>query len=245
VAVIRKMVMGDPRAIFGGLVMVNFPIDSELAEELLSFGVEQGRRLLDGITAPSFTDGAIQMLGRKGDKCRFLVNPALGHLDRDSIDRSPRWRYVRGGFLSQPNYTSIADLHDPELSATGELTASQARDLILAWAIGATSNSNTVTLVRDGQLIGNGVGQQDRVGCCELAVKRAIDAGHSTVGSVAYSDSFFPFPDAPAVLADAGVKAIWATTGSVRDKEIQDLCAERGVVLYQVPDVKGRGFFGH
>lgn len=117
--------------------------------------------------------------------------------------------------------------------------------MVLAWAVGSTSNSNTITLVKGGQLIGNGVGQQDRVGCCELAVKRALDAGHATEGSVAYSDSFFPFPDAPAVLADAGVKAIWATSGSVRDAEIQALCAERGVVLLQVPDTLGRGFFGH
>jgi phosphoribosylaminoimidazolecarboxamide formyltransferase/IMP cyclohydrolase len=245
VGVVRGMVMGDPRAIFGGLVMLNFPVDEEIAEELLSFGVAGGRRLLDGISAPAFTEGAITLLGRKGDKCRFLANPALGTLGLDSLDSAPRWRYVRGGFLSQPNYTYVADLADPELVATGTLTPAQERDVVLAWAVGATSNSNTITLVKDGQLVGNGVGQQDRVGCCELAVKRARDAGHSTEGSVAYSDSFFPFPDAPGVLADAGIAAIWSTTGSVRDKDTQELCAERGIVLYQVPDSKGRGFFGH
>ncbi|MGH2690443.1 MAG: hypothetical protein ACRDKW_16800, partial [Actinomycetota bacterium] len=244
-AVIRRMVTGDARAIFGGLVMVNFPIGEELAEELLTFGVDQGRRLLDGVSAPSFTDEAIRMLGRKGDKCRFLVNPALERLGRDSIDRAPRYRQVRGGFLRQSNYTYVADLADPDLSATGRLDDARARDLVLAWAVGATSNSNTVTLVRDGQLIGNGVGQQDRVSCCELAIKRARDAGHATEGAVAFSDSFFPFPDGPEVLADAGVTAIWSTSGSVRDAQTQALCAERGVVLYLVPDARGRGFFGH
>ena len=244
-AVLQKMVTGDRRAIFGGLVMVNFAIDDTLAEELLTFGVEHGRRLLDGISAPAFTDGAIDLLRRKGDKCRFLVNPALATLGLASIDRAPRWRYVRGGFLSQPNYTYILNLADQELTATGTLGAEQAWDMILAWGIGATSNSNTITLARGEQLLGNGVGQQDRVGCCELAVKRARDAGHDVAGSVAYSDSFFPFPDAPGVLADAGVTAIWSTTGSVKDADTRQLCAERGVVLYQVPDAKGRGFFGH
>lgn len=242
---IRKMVTGDLRAIFGGLVMVNFGINEELAEELLSFGVKTGRRLLDGISAPSFTEAAIELLARKGDKCRFLVNPALEHLGQDSLDCTPRWRYVRGGFLSQPNYTYIVNLKDEELSTTGKLTALQACDIVLAWAIGSTSNSNTVTLVKSGQLVGNGVGQQDRVSCCELAIKRAVDAGHKTEGAAAYSDSFFPFPDGPEVLADAGIKAIWATTGSVKDIATQVLCAKRGVVLYRVPDSKGRGFFGH
>lgn len=244
-AVIRGMVTGDTRAIFGGLVMLNFALDEALAEELLSFAVPSGRRLLDGICAPGFSDEAIQLLSRKGDKCRFLANPALGSLGLGSLDPAPRWRHVRGGFLGQPNYTYVADLNDPSLVTTGDLSPAQARDLLLAWAVGSTSNSNTITLVKAGQLLGNGVGQQDRVGCCELAIKRARDAGHDITGAVAYSDSFFPFPDGPQVLIDAGVTAIWATSGSVRDKETQALCAERAVVLCQVPDSSGRGFFGH
>lgn len=246
--VIQKMVMGDPRAIFGGLVMTNFQIGKGQAEHLLSDGVESGRRLLDGISAPSFTDEAIELLERKGGKCRLLVNPALGQLGLHSIDTAPRHRYVRGGFLMQPNYSYVINLNDEELLTTGEFmttTMGQAADVVLAWAVGSTSNSNTITLVKRRQLIGNGVGQQDRVGCCELAIKRARDAGHDVEGAVAYSDSFFPFPDGPQVLIDAGVKAIWSTTGSVRDKDTQELCTRRGVTLYQVPDSKGRGFFGH
>jgi phosphoribosylaminoimidazolecarboxamide formyltransferase/IMP cyclohydrolase len=136
-------------------------------------------------------------------------------------------------------------LKDKELQTTGKLSDDQARDLVLAWAVGSTSNSNTVTLVRDGQLIGNGVGQQDRVGGCELAIKRATDAGHDTKAAVAYSDSFFPFPDGPQALIDAGVSAILATSGSVRDSEIQEVCRKQKVILVQLPDAHARGFFGH
>jgi phosphoribosylaminoimidazolecarboxamide formyltransferase/IMP cyclohydrolase len=242
---IQKMVTGDQRAIFGGLIMTNFAITEEMAEELLTHGVESGRRLLDGIMAPEFAKEAVERLGRKGGKCRLLANPALAKLGADSLDHTPRVRYVRGGFLQQPNYTYVVDLKSPELATTGELSDQQARDLVLAWAVGSTSNSNTVTLIRDGQLLGNGVGQQDRVGCCELAIKRATDAGHKTEGAVAYSDSFFPFPDGPEVLAKAGIKAIFATSGSVKDGEIQEVCRKRGVILAQLPDSAARGFFGH
>ncbi len=245
VDVVRKMVIGDPRAIFGGLVMVNFGLTEELAGEMLTYGVSDRRRVLDAVTAPSFAPGAVQMLSRKGDKCRFLANEALGALGAGSLDASPMLRQVRGGYLRQPNYTWIVDLGSPEVTRLGELSDTQRRDMVLAWAICATSNSNTVTLTHSGALIGNGVGQQDRVGCCELALKRAADAGHEPAGAVAASDSFFPHPDGPQTLIDAGVSAIWATSGSVRDEDTRELCRRQSVALWQAPDSLGRGFFGH
>jgi phosphoribosylaminoimidazolecarboxamide formyltransferase/IMP cyclohydrolase len=242
---IKKMIWGDPRAIFGGLVMTTFPIDQNLAEELLHYHVSAGKRLLDGVIAPSFSPEAIELLARKEGKCRLIINPALQDLSLEDIDREPRFRQVRGGFLKQPNYTYILDFNDPCLERCGVFDPGQEKDLLLAWAVGSTSNSNTVTLVKDGRLIGNGVGQQDRVGCCELAIKRARDAGHDTVGAVAYSDSFFPFPDGPEVLAGAGIKAILASSGSVKDQEVKATCAKHGMALLMIPDALGRGFYNH
>ncbi|MEI7512903.1 MAG: hypothetical protein WCK01_05610 [Candidatus Uhrbacteria bacterium] len=232
---LRKMIDGDKRAIFGGLVLTTFELDEELADVLLTHGMPEGtRRLLDGIIAPSFTSSAIDMLKRKGDKCRFIVNPALASL---SLDRRDRFRYVRGGFLMQPNYTFVP--------SGASVLDQNVEDCLLAWAIGSTSNSNTITLVKDGMLIGNGVGQQDRVGCCELALKRARDAGHDPKGAVAYSDSFFPFEDGPNVLIDAGIRAIFATSGSVRDAQVREVCDKAGVRFYTLPDAEARGFYGH
>ncbi len=243
--VIKKMLEGDLRAIFGGLVMVNFPVDESLAEVLLTHKMENGRRLLDGIIALSFTTEAIKMLKRKGDKCRFMVNKALLSLNKNSLDIHKRLRYVRGGFLAQPNYTFVLDFKSKSLEKAGQATGEQEKDMLLAWAIGSTSNSNTVSLVKNGMLLGNGVGQQDRVGCCQLAIKRAIDAGHKIQGAVAYSDSFFPFVDGPQTLADAGISAIFATSGSVRDADVKKFCQEKNIGLYLIPDSEARGFFGH
>ncbi len=240
----QLMVSGDTRAIFGGCVMLSFAVDVEVAEALMEFASE-GRRLLDLVAASSFTDAAVAVLARKRGKCRLLANPALGALDRDSLDTAPRHREVRGGVLEQPNYTFVLDLADPALQRSGVLTTAQERDLLLAWAVGSTSNSNTTTLVRDGQLLGNGVGQQDRVGGCALAITRARDAGHTVSGAVAYSDSFFPFPDGPRILVDAGVTAIFCTTGSVRDELVRNTLRDAGVALAQLPDRDARGFFGH
>jgi phosphoribosylaminoimidazolecarboxamide formyltransferase / IMP cyclohydrolase len=243
-AAARLMLTGDRRAIFGGCVMLGFAVDEEVADVLLNHGSEV-RRLLDMVTAAAFTDGAIELLARKQGKCRVLANPALGELSRGSLDTAPRRRQVRGGVMEQPNYAFTLDLADPAVRRFGTLTPAQERDLLLAWAVGATSNSNTVTLVRDGQLLGNGVGQQDRVGACALAVSRARDAGHDTTGAAAYSDSFFPFPDAPRVLIEAGIGAIFCTSGSVRDDIVRQTMLDAGVGVAQLPDRDARGFFGH
>jgi phosphoribosylaminoimidazolecarboxamide formyltransferase/IMP cyclohydrolase len=246
IEVVQKMVMGDPLAIFGGLVMLNCPVNEGIAETLLSYGMTDGqRRLLDGIIAPIFTHQAIDLLRRKGDKCRFIANPALLDLYRGSLDRAQRFRFVRGGFLAQPNYTSILDLNDPDLVKYGQATDEQIWDMLLAKALCDTSNSNTITLVKDGMLIGNGVGQQARVYGAELAVTRAGTGNHRTLGAVAASDSFFPFTDGVEVLANAGIKAIISTSASVNDQKVIAYCQERGVALYLIPDKKGRGFFGH
>lgn len=240
--VIKRMLDGDPRAIFGGLVMMNFKLDKSLSETLLTYGLKSGRRLLDGVIASDVDKPAMENLSRKGDKCRLLTNKQLAKLSKKSLDSSLRTRYVRGGRLVQDNYTFVLDLKDKELDKTGKANE---EDLLLAWAIGSTSNSNTITLVKNQKLIGNGVGQQDRVSACELAIKRAKDAGHEVKGASAYSDSFFPFADGPKTLAKAGVKSILATSGSVKDKEVKQTMKKAGVVMYMIPDKKGRGFYAH
>lgn len=245
IEVIKRALEGDLRAIFGGMVMLNFEVDKVVAETLLHHAMPEGRRrLLDGVMAAGFTDEAKELLKRKGDKCRMLANEALGKLDENSLDTATRFRYVRGGFLTQKNYCFVPTLSNKDKDYKHK-EDSVLRDLLLAWGIGSTSNSNTVTLVKDGMLIGNGVGQQDRVGGSKLAVMRATDAGHDTKGAVAYSDSFFPFTDGVEVLEQAGVKAIFATSGSVNDNIVFEYCDKAGIDLHLIPDSEARGFFGH
>ena len=262
---IDKMLVGDLRAIFGGSVMLNFSVDEKIADELIhKFTPEGVRRLLDVVAAPEFTPEAIDILSRKKGKCRLLVNPAILKAGLASLDNTKRFRYVRGGFLLQPNYTFVPEFKD----ATG---VEVIQDIILAWAIGCTSNSNTITLVKDGRLVGNGVGQQDRVGAAKLAIFRADDAAKfahgqqensptseslagtfrdenflaDLNGAVAYSDSFFPFPDAVEVLINRGIKTIFSTSGSVNDSKIIELCKNKNVNLILIPDTEARGFYQH
>lgn len=245
---VGRAITGDKRAIFGGLVICNFEVTGAIAEALVSTGMPPDvHQRFDGVIAPRFDDVAVDILARKKGKCRIIVNSRL-FLAQHNLDIAPRFRQVRGGFLVQPNYTFVPDFTaEKEMVRFGGISVGQAKNLALGWAIGAHSNSNTITITNNNRLLGNGVGQQDRVGAAELAIKRAVDAGHKIElpRSCAYSDSFFPQTDAVEVLIRAGVKAIFSTSGSINDKAVQELCMAREVTLVQLPDKKARGFFGH
>lgn len=250
---IDKMVMGDLQAIMGAVVIANFAIGTKEATTLLSFGSAGTNRLLDAVIAPRFSNNAVELLQRKNGKCRVLSNPALAQLSEENLRTGARCRSVREGYVVQDSDSRVLDLSHPELKIYGfhETVDQYSRelDLLFASAICRTSNSNTVTLVKNGMLIGNGVAQTKRSRAAWLAVELAKENNHLPVDPedclVAASDSFFPFKDGVEVLINAGVKAIFATSGSVRDKEVQDTCVNAGVTLYQLPDKESRMFFGH
>lgn len=263
VEAVRKMIDGDTRAIFGGFIMVTGTIDKAVADALLHHGMEDfgANRMLDGVVGAAVTDDALDILTRK--KLRVVVNPALATLTQASIDSSRRLRHIRGAYLEQPNYSFVLDLNADYVQSTGKVAAQQKQDMVLAWAVGCVSNSNTITLAKNGMIIGNGVGQQDRVGAAQLALSRTTTdlATFETKdgmfnmtlsldmkkleGSVAYSDSFFPFPDGPMILANAGIKTILTTSGSVNDDIVMKTLKQAGVTTVTVPDQLGRGFAKH
>ena len=102
-------------------------------------------------------------------------------------------------------------------------------DLEFAWRACRSVKSNAILLAHDGASVGVGMGQVNRVDSCKLAVTRA---GDRAKGSFAASDAFFPFPDGPQILIDAGVRAIVQPGGSVRDELTVKACQAAGVTMY-------------
>ncbi len=90
--------------------------------------------------------------------------------------------------------------------------------------------SNAILLARDGASVGVGMGQVNRVDSCHLAVQRA--GAERARGAVGASDAFFPFPDGLAALIDAGVRAVVAPGGSIRDGEVIAAAQAAGVTMY-------------
>jgi phosphoribosylaminoimidazolecarboxamide formyltransferase/IMP cyclohydrolase len=112
-------------------------------------------------------------------------------------------------------------------------TDAEWRDLEFIWLVTKHVKSNAVAISKDGQLLGAGAGQMSRPMSAKIAIELARKNGHAEklAGSVAGSDAFFPFPDGPELLINAGVTAIIHPGGSKKDQETVDLCNRHNVAL--------------
>ena len=71
---------------------------------------------------------------------------------------------------------------------TAQPTPEQVEDMLFAWKVCKHVKSNAIVLAKDGQAIGVGAGQMNRVGSARIAVQMA---GEKAAGSVLASDAFF------------------------------------------------------
>src|SRR5262249_13310680 len=131
-------------------------------------------------------------------------------------------RTAGGAVLIQAPDTTDDDASAWIATSRREPTATERRDLELAWTLVRNVTSNAIGPVPDGRQIGLGSGQTSRVDAARQAVEKARtyfpDQGAS--GAVAASDAFFPFADGPEALLEAGVTAFIQPGGSVRDAEV-------------------------
>ena len=102
---------------------------------------------------------------------------------------------------------------------------------------------NEVALVKDLQLIGLGGGPATTI-AADTAIKRAQERNHDTRSSIFAADAFFPFVDAPEILAEAGCKWGLVPKGGIREEEVRSYFEKQGIKMCYVPE-KFRGFCRH
>ncbi len=211
---------GDNLAAFGGIVVVNRPVDEELAVLMLA-----KRRFFEILLCPDISLAGRKVMKQKKN-LRVLVNPGL---QKPGPNQAMDFRRIRGGILEQAS--DVYQLTKNNFKAVTKIKPSktQIQDLLMAWEICRVSKANSIALVKNQVLVANGVGQQDRVRCCQLAVNKARKG--AVINSAVASDAFFPFKDGPEVLIKAGVRAIIQPGGSIRDKETIDLCNQKKVSM--------------
>lgn len=253
-AVYEKARDADARAAFGSVVAFNVPVDPATAEAIMSSFVEC-------VVAPGFEDGALEVFN---DADRFKLNKTIRIIRCGDLSTLPRHvgdpiderhytvKVLADGSLvvAAPLLTALKSMDDLK-PAVGEnkragrhestVSASDdsLRDLLTAWWVNISVRSNGVVIVKNGQTLAVGTGEQDRVGAVEQAIEkvRSKYEGEGTiVGAAMASDGFFPFPDGVEVAAEAGVNAIIAPAGSLRDADVVKRANELGVALFHAPE---------
>jgi phosphoribosylaminoimidazolecarboxamide formyltransferase/IMP cyclohydrolase len=214
----RKAHACDPVSAFGGVIATNAPVSVAMAEQLTEIFTEV-------LVAPSYEDGAVDVLTKRWKNLRILTAPAWKPAPLE-------FRQVSGGVLVQASDRINASGDEPahwRLVAGDPADEATMADLVFAWRAIRSVKSNAILLAADRATVGVGMGQVNRVDSARLAVARA---GDRAAGSVASSDAFFPFPDGPTVLFEAGVRAIVQPGGSVRDDEVIAAAKAAGVTMY-------------
>jgi phosphoribosylaminoimidazolecarboxamide formyltransferase / IMP cyclohydrolase len=128
------------------------------------------REVSDGVIAPDYTPEALAILRAKRNG-KFHV------IRMDPAYRAPEQerREIFGITFEQRRNDRVPDLGllDKVVTRNQELPEAARRDLLLALITLKYTQSNSVCLAYDGQVIGVGAGQQSRVHCTRLAAAKA------------------------------------------------------------------------
>ena len=153
----------DRQASFGDFAALSDVVDAETAQVLR-------REVSDGVIAPGFTPEALAILQKKQGGKYLLLK-----MDPDYTPPSTETREVFGvSFQQTRNETPITDaLLQDRVTASKDLSPEAKRDLLVALIAIKYTQSNSVGLARDGQMIGIGAGQQSRILCTRLACGKA------------------------------------------------------------------------
>ena len=213
----QKAYEADTVSIYGGIVICNRTITKEIALGMKPI-------FLEIVIAPDFTDEAMEIFATKKNLRVIQVDMT------PSTEAIDQYVSVNGGLLVQHLDTQIETI-TPEMCATKvQADAATLADMQFGWNIVKHVKSNAIVVVKNGQTLGVGAGQMNRVGSAEIAMKQAHAAG-VTEGLVLASDGFLPFDDTVALAAQYGVTAIVQPGGSIRDNDCVVKADELGICM--------------
>ena len=141
---------------------------SDICDETTALIIK--REVSDGIIAPGYTDGALEILKSKRKGGYNIVR-----IDPDYVPEQTERKQVFGVTFEQGrnNVKIDASCIGNIVTANKQLPDEVKRDLILSLITLKYTQSNSVCFAYDGQAIGVGAGQQSRILCTRLAGSKA------------------------------------------------------------------------
>lgn len=224
---------GDPISAFGSIICFTGTVTKEVAEWF-------GKKFVEIIIAPEFTQGALEVFGKKKN-LRLLVTPVKQEITGEKLFRS-----ISGGMLVQDEDEGL----DTQFDTVTEKPFESEKMNLAKFGITACKHlkSNAIAVVTENSdgsfwLTGAGMGQPNRLDSLRhLTMPRfQMKEGIEIKDSVLISDAFFPFRDSIEAANEYGVKYIIEPGGSIRDNEVIGACNEYGIAMA----FTGRRHFKH
>ena len=209
----------DQQAPFGGIIVVNQPLDQACAEAIAEIFSEV-------IIAPEFTAEALGVLQKKKNLrlLKVLKSPlAAQPWDIRSVGAD--------SFLVQERDLRITSAENLKVVTRRQPTKEEFQAMLFGWRVVKHVKSNAIVYAGADRTLGIGAGQMSRVDSSRIAVWKAGEAKLSLKGSVVCSDAFFPFPDGLIAAAAAGATAAIQPGGSVKDAEVIAAADERNMAM--------------
>ena len=206
----------DPTSAFGGVIIVNQPVDAATAAEL-------NKLFFEVLIAPEFAEDALPVLQSK--KNRILLRQKPVNFPGKQI------KTLLNGVIEQDADRQTETAADFRVVTQSAPTAEETEALVFAGKICKHTKSNTIVLARAGQLLASGVGQTSRVDALRQAIEKAGAFGFDLQGAVMASDAFFPFPDCVEIAGEAGIRAVVQPGGSIKDADSIAACDARGMAM--------------
>ena len=213
----QKAYEADTVSIYGGIVICNRTITKEIALGMKPI-------FLEIVIAPDFTDEAMEIFATKKNLRVIQVDMT------PSTEAIDQYVSVNGGLLVQHLDTQIETITADMCATKVQPDVATLADMQFGWNIVKHVKSNAIVVVKNGQTLGVGAGQMNRVGSAEIAMKQAHAAG-VTEGLILASDGFLPFDDTVALAAQYGVTAIVQPGGSIRDNDCVVKADELGICM--------------
>lgn len=211
----RKAYEADTTSIFGGIVAFNEEVTVEIANEL-------SQMFLEIILAPHFTDEAFEVLSRKKN-IRLIT-----FLSEAQKEAERKFVAVSGGVLVQDCDLEKTTANDCTLVTKKDVSEDEMNDLLFGFKVVKHVKSNAIVIVKDGQTLGVGAGQMNRVGAAKIALEQA---GSKAKGAILASDAFFPMDDTVRLAHEYGITSIIQPGGSIKDADSIAACDELGMSM--------------
>lgn len=207
---------GDPTSAFGGILIANTIIDKATAEEI-------NKLFCEVVIAPAYDTAALEILKEKKNRILLVL--------KETKLPSKQLRTCLNGILVQDKDFITDNKEALQFVTTSTPSAEEIDDLLFASKICKHTKSNTIVLVKKGQLCASGTGQTSRVDALRQAIDKATSFEFDLKGAVMASDAFFPFPDCVEIAHSVGITAVIQPGGSIKDDLSINYCNGNGVSM--------------